>query len=250
MKPPAQILRAALLVTLLAGISVHAADRSDSNAHLWLNYVGDHPIGDRPWGLHLESQFRRADFGGSWQQILIRPGINYTFSPAWSASLGYAYVDTFRYGDYPALDSFPEHRIWEQVSYTHKALRLEWQHRVRLEQRFIGELGDDGRGGYEVENRRYENRFRYMLRTTIPLTADEKTYLALWDEVFFNFGSNVSGNHFDQNRAFIGIGRKLTATSRLEVGWLEQTLQRRGGTIWENNHTLAVWFMSKWPFGK
>jgi hypothetical protein len=70
----------------------------------------------------------------------------------------------------------------------------------------------------------------------------------VWDEVFFNFGSNVSRNYFDQNRAFIGIGRKLTATSRLEVGWLEQTLQRRGGTIWENNHTLAVWLTSKFGF--
>ena len=240
----------ALLLVMATTVGVRAADKSDSNGHLWLNYVGDHPIGDGPWGLHLEGQFRRADFGGNWQQIVIRPGINYTFSPAWSASVGYAYINTFRYGDYPALDSFPEHRIWQQVSYTHKALRLEWQHRVRLEQRLIGELGADSRGGYEVENFRYENRFRYMLRTTIPLTADKKTYLALWDEVFFNFGSNVLGNHFDQNRAFIGIGRKLTATSRLEVGWLEQTLQRRGGAIWENNHTLSVWITSKWPFKK
>ena len=99
-------------------------------------------------------------------------------------------------------------------------------------------------------NHRYENRFRYMLRTTVPLTSDKKTYLALWDEVFFNFGRNVSGNDFDQNRAFIGLGRKLTDTTRLEVGFLEQTVQRRGGTIWENNHTVAVWLLSKWPFGK
>lgn len=250
MRTSVRIFSSVLLITMLASVSIRAADKRDSNSHLWLNYVGDHPLGDGPWGVHLEAQVRRADFGGSWQQLLIRPAINYTISPAWSVSLGYAYVNTYRYGEFPALDSFPEHRIWQQASYTHKALRLEWQHRFRLEQRFIGELGADGRGGFEVENFRYENRFRYMLRTTIPLTADEKTYLALWDEVFFNFGSNVSGNHFDQNRAFIGIGRKLSDTSRLEVGWLEQTLQRRGGTIWEDNHTLAVWLTSKWPFGK
>ena len=84
----------------------------------------------------------------------------------------------------------------------------------------------------------------------MPLTSDKKTYLALWDEVFFNFGSEVVGNHFDQNRAFIGIGHKLTDTTRLEVGFLEQTLQKRGGKIWEHNHTMAVWLTSKWPFGK
>ena len=239
-----------LLIALLSSTVVHAADKSDSNAHLWLNYVGDHPFGDGPWGVHLETQIRRADFGEDWQQFMVRPGINYAFSPTLNATLGYAYVETHPYGEYPALDIFPEHRIWEQLSYTQTALGLEWQHRFRLEQRFIGELGADGDGGYDVANYRYENRFRYMLRTTIPLTASKKTYLALWDEVFFNFGSNVSGNHFDQNRAFIGMGHKLTDTTRLEVGFLEQTLQRRGGTTWEHNHTAAVWLTSKWPFGK
>ena len=244
------ILRATLLLALLASTTLPAADRSDSNGHLWLNYVGDRPIGNSPWGVHLETQLRRADFGGDWQQFMLRPGINYAFTPKLNATLGYAYVETHPYGDYPALDVFPEHRIWQQLSYTHQAFSLEWQHRFRLEQRFIGELGANGGGGFDVVNHRYENRFRYMLRTTVPLTSDKKTYLALWDEVFFNFGRNVSGNDFDQNRAFIGLGRKLTDTTRLEVGFLEQTVQRRGGTIWENNHTVAVWLLSKWPFGK
>ena len=245
-----KILHSILLLTLLASTAIHAAARQDHNTHLWLNYVGDHPLGAGPWGVHLETQIRRADFGRNWQQFLLRPGVNYAFSPALNATLGYAFVDTYRYGDYPALDTFPEHRVWEQLSYTHKAFALEWQHRFRLEQRHLGELGANGSGGFNVVNFRYENRFRYQLRTTVPLTADQKTYLALWNELFFNFGRNVSGNDFDQNRAFIGLGRKLTDTTRLEVGFLEQTIQRRGGTIWENNHTVAVWLTSKLPFGK
>jgi hypothetical protein len=24
-------------------------------------------------------------------------------------------------------------------------------------------------------------------------------------------------------------------------------VQRRGGNVWENNHTLTVWLTSKWP---
>jgi hypothetical protein len=31
---------------------------------------------------------------------------------------------------------------------------------------------------------------------------------------------------------------------------MEQTLFRRGGSIREDNHTIAVWLMSKSPFGK
>jgi hypothetical protein len=67
---------------------------------------------------------------------------------------------------------------------------------------------------------------------------------------FFNFGSNILMNYLDQNRAFIGLGRKLSPTTRLEVGFMEQTLQRRGGAMWESNHTACVWLMSNWPFGK
>lgn len=237
-----------LLVFASLAFSSALADQHDSNGHLWANYVGDHPLFNTPFGLHLEVQNRRTEFGDEWQQLLIRPGINYTISPTITVSAGWAYVRTHPYGDFPAAHDFPEHRGWEQIVVQRQALGLEWQHRVRLEQRWIGEMQRPGGGDFSLRNWRYENRIRYMLRTSIPLTADKRTYLALWDEVFFNFGSNVSRNSFDQNRFFIGIGRKVTDVTRLEVGFMEQTVQRRGGVIWEHNHTLSIWLMSKWPF--
>jgi hypothetical protein len=238
-----------LLTALLVSVPARA-DVLDSNGNLWLNYVGDHPLFGSKWGLHLEAQTRRADFGENWQQLLLRPGINYTLNPNTVLSAGYAWVHTWPYGDFPAKHEFSENRLWEQVAYTRPWLGLEWTHRFRLEQRRIAEMLEDADGEWNVGNWRYENRLRYMLRTSIPLTESKRTYLALWNEVFINFGSNVSGNVFDQNRAFIGIGRKLTDTTRVEVGFMEQTIQRRGGQIWENNHTISVWLMSKWPFGK
>ncbi|MDZ4403191.1 DUF2490 domain-containing protein [Prosthecobacter sp.] len=236
-----------ILLALVGGAS--AADHTESNSNLWLNYVGDHPLFGSKWGLHLESQIRRADFGENWQQLLLRPGINYTISPTLTVSAGYAWVETHPYGDIPVAHEFPEHRLWEQAVITHKVLGLDWTHRFRLEQRRIGEVVLQN-GGWDVQNWRYENRIRYMLRTTIPLSDDKKWYLALWDELFFNFGSNVSMNYLDQNRAFIGLGRQLSDTTKLEIGFMEQTVQRRGGIVWENNHTITVWLMSKRPFGK
>lgn len=228
-----------------------AAPRTDSNGHLWLNYVGDHPLGNGPWGLHLETQTRRADLGADWQQLLVRPGVNYQINPNLSVSAGWAYALTYPYGAYPVTASFPEHRAWEQLLHQFRLFGLDWSQRFRLEQRWLGEMTKNaGTGDYDLSNWRYENRIRYMLRTSVPLSDSGKTYLALWDEVFFNFGSNVVGNDFDQNRAFIGIGRKLTAATRLEAGFMEQTLQRRGGGIREDNHTITVWLTSKWPFGK
>ncbi len=234
------------LLTFLLALSPAVADDHADNYNTWWNYVGDHPLFGSKWGVHLEVQNRREDWGDEWQQLLIRPGINYTLSPSISFSAGYAYVKTYPYGDLPVANEFDEHRAWEQVTYKMKLLGLEWQHRFRLEQRWIEEQNASG----NTKNWRGENRFRYLLRTNIPLTRNQKTYLALWDEIFLNFGGNIDKNHFDQNRAFIGIGHKITPTTRIEIGFMEQTIQRRGGDKWEANHTPSIWILSAWPFGK
>lgn len=214
------------------------------NHNLWLNYVGDHPFSGSPWGVHLEVQNRLSDWGRDWQQLLIRPGINYQFSPNLSASLGYGFVRTHPYGELPAAHRFDESRIWEQLLYKQEAGGLKWTHRLRLEQRWIEELKKDGsHSGW-----RDEQRFRYMLRTEVPLTADKRFYVPVWNEVFLNFGPNIAGNHFDQNRAFLGVGYQVAKSVRLETGILEQSLHKRGGKNWENNHTISVWLSSNLPF--
>lgn len=232
-----------LPVVIAAGLVAGAGRAADAdNSNLWLNYVGDHPIGDGPWGLHLEMQNRLSEWGDDWQQLLFRTGINYQIDPKMGVSLGYAFVETFPYGELPAAAEFDEHRIYGQFAYKDSWKGLDWQHRVRLEQRFIEDLA--------AADWRPENRFRYMLRTTVPLTEDKRWYIALWDEVFLNFGGNLDNNHFDQNRAFAGLGHKLDKFTAIEVGFLEQTLQKRGGVNWEHNHTVAVWLTSNWSPGK
>ncbi len=235
-------------LVFLSLVTSAMADDQDSNGNLWLNYVGDHPILGTKWGIHLEGQARRAELGDDWQQLLLRPGVNYQLTPDTMLSMGYGYVETHRYGDFPALHDFPEHRFWQQVAHNRKWLGLDWTHRLRLEQRWIGEMEKDSGGDWDVDRWRYENRLRYMLRANLPLTPSKNTYLTMSDEIFMNFGSNVKCNEFDQNRAFIGIGYKFDPTTKLEVGFMEQTVQRRGGKIWENNHTPVIWLVSTHPF--
>ena len=69
LRPPPWL--AATAALLLSAAAAPAASVYDSNGHLWLNYVGDHPLGDTKWGIHLESQFRLSDMGSDWQQLLI-----------------------------------------------------------------------------------------------------------------------------------------------------------------------------------
>ena len=71
-----------LLCTLVLFPALHAQSISgrihENNANGWWNYFGDHPIGDTKWGAHLEVQWRRNNIATNWQQLLIRPAVNYS----------------------------------------------------------------------------------------------------------------------------------------------------------------------------
>jgi hypothetical protein len=217
-----------------------AGAQTDNNANGWYMYFGDHPIGKTRWGIHLEGQWRRTNLGLTWQQLLLRPAVNYQLNKKVMLTSGYGFVDWHRYGDYPAKEEFMEHRAFEQVAITQKFLGLDWQNRLRLEQRNIL--------GYAA---RYENRFRYMLRTNIPLKfGDNKQYVGVYDEIMYNFGKNVAANVFDQNRAYIALGRDIGHQTKLEAGFMEQTVQQRSGRVYEHNHTLSIAIYSKLPFGR
>jgi hypothetical protein len=221
----------------------------DNNANAWIMYYGDHPIGNSRWGAHLEGQWRRADLGLAWQQLLLRPGVNFQLTKRIALSGGYTFLESHPYGDHPAAGNNHEHRFYEQVTVNQKIRKLDFAHRFRLEQRNIGVLTKHPDGTYHTDSFRYENRIRYMARTTIPLKpGDKKNYIAVQDELWFNFGKNVDKNVFDQNRAYIALGRDVGHQTKFEFGFMEQTVQKRGGVIFEHNHTLQLAIYSKIPF--
>lgn len=235
-------------IVLLATSPLPAQKIQDLNSHGWFMYFGDHPVSDR-WGLHLEGQWRRADGITQWQQLLLRPGVNYSLKPNLILTLGYGFVRTHPYGDFPGPRVFPEHRVFQQLLAKHKGGPFRWQHRFRLEQRLI----DQGRLGGPSEWQ-YRNRFRYMLRSDFPLQrealARKGAYLGLYDEVFLAFGGHRGPQAVDQNRAYGAIGYNFGLIGRLEAGYMHQYVPQRNGRIVEHNHTAQVAFYSNFPFRK
>ncbi len=226
---------------------------SDSNFHAWYMYSGDHPIGDGPWGVHFDGQWRRQGVGQKWQQLLLRPGVNYDLNPHVQVSGGYAFIETYPYGDFPAATRFPEHRIWQQLLLRQKAGKANLAHRFRLEQRFVGVTDpslpkEDRLTGYS-----HRNRIRYYIKGTIPIGRgglDSDYFLAAYNEIKFNFGKNTANNVFDQNRAYVAIGRKLPGFGSIELGYLQQTVQQGNGRVFEFNHTLQVGLFSNRRIGR
>jgi hypothetical protein len=248
------LLRLILLAWLLAGTAVWAQSMSvpatarqfTSNAHGWFMYFGDHPVkAGSKWGIHLEGQWRRHDVVSRWQQLLLRPALNYEVNRNLVLTGGYGLITTHRYGAFPTAAPFPEHRLFQQALVRQAIGKWSLSHRYRLEQRFLGEKRVLADGRRELVRWRHENRFRYMFRLMRPIHGPWG--VALYDEFFLNFGRNVAANVFDQNRAYAALTHSLGKASRIEVGYLNQIVQQRNGRIFENNHTVQVAIYSTLP---
>ena len=195
---------------------------ADHNTIGWLVYTGTFKIKPKI-AIHTEYQWRRVDGFKNCQQSLLRTGINYTVRKDISLNAGYAFAETFPYGDYPVATAFPEHRIYEQVVIKNPVGKIEISHRFTLEQRFAGKVTIDN--NQKNIDWIYLNRMRYRLRTEIPIGKNNWS-IAFQDEVFIGWGKNIGTNVFDQNRLAAMIGYKLNKHIKFEAGYLNQILQQ------------------------
>jgi hypothetical protein len=221
---------------------------NDQNTIGWYNYFGTFKL-DKKFSLHTEYQLRRSNFITDSQQELLRLGVNYQLNAKVQLRLGYAWIETYPYGDIPISSfgkDFTEHRSFQAITLTDKISILDISHRFMLEQRWVGK--------YSEANLSHEDAFpllhrlRYMVRVQVPLKGNaikNKTpYVAMYDEIFIGFGKNVNENIFDQNRFGFLLGYKFNDVVRLEAGYLNQMLQLgrevNGRNVFQNNNGFII----------
>ncbi|MDX5435619.1 MAG: DUF2490 domain-containing protein [Pontibacter sp.] len=233
------------MLSLKAQAQTEDSRINDHNNNGWYMYFGDHKLSSK-WGLHTELQVRRYKILKDPQQLLIRSGMNYHLTPDAFVTLGYGFIETYPYGDYPAPEEVTEHRIYEQLQLKGSLGRIGLTHRYRLEQRWI-EVP-------QTTDYTYLNRARYFLKATLPLAGPsleaKEPYLAVYDEVFVGFGKNIRKNIFDQNRAYVALGFKFSDAASAELGYLNQIVQKANGVVFERNHTLQAGFTYNLDFSK
>lgn len=212
---------------------------NDFNNINWLQTFNSISL-NKKWSLHLEYQWRRAEGLKNWQQSLLRIGANYKLNDNVTAHLGYGWIETFPYGDYPIANNgtFPEHRIYEQLNFRQPVNKFLFTHRFRIEQRWLGRVKPGTADNREIEDWFFLHRFRYQFRTQYPFytKGDKQFYGAAADEIFIGAGKNLGLNIFDQNRLFLLFGLKLNKKISIETGYLNQTLQQ-GRRV--NNSTIV-----------
>lgn len=237
-----------ILVLFCATINAQNTRIKNYNSIGWYNYFGTFKLNDK-FGIHTEYQFRRDELITNWQQGLLRVGVNHQLHPRVQLRFGYAWIETFPYGDIPINGmgkDFTEHRIFQAVTTTDKISIVELSHRLMLEQRFVGRYSNSNLTSEDEYP--LLNRLRYMFRIQIPLKGNEikdKTpYLAIYDEIFVGFGENVNENIFDQNRVGILLGYRFNKNFRLEAGYLNQIVQLgrevNDRNVFQNNNGLII----------
>jgi Protein of unknown function (DUF2490) len=237
-----RLLFAALAATALSA-QTPPAHVIDFNRHAWVSYSGDHAVAGR-WGIHFDAQWRRAELGMQWQQYQLRPGVNFQANRYVTLTLGYAFTKTYPYGEFPVAKAIPEHRIYQQALVRHRVRGVHLSHRIRWEERFIRYPQNLDRSST------YQNRFRYSLKADFPLTGENARmgwYIPAFNEILIGVPPNYGARPWDQNRAFVGVGRVLGNTGRVEAGYLNQFLGQRNGRVFEFNSTLLVTFSSTIP---
>jgi hypothetical protein len=179
----------------------------------WFMFFNQTRVGEK-WSIHAEAQYRSFNIFPNTEQLLLRTGINYHINNTAFASMGYANVTNYAFDkeQTPGV-VVSENRLWQQFFMRNSIGRCFFEHRYRLEQRWL----------LSNNNTRYHDRIRYLLRLTLPINKKviEKNalFLSFYDEIFIHFSSTP----FDRNRLYGAIGFQFNSNANIQIGYLAQT---------------------------
>jgi hypothetical protein len=192
-----KILTSLLALSVIAAYAQIPEKEIHSREQLWLGYFNQTRITNK-FGLWLDVHYRRTDnFVDRPFQILVRPALNFFIKDNVRVQTGYTFVNHFP--GKGLTTSRPEHRGWQQIWLSQKYVGFNTLQWLRIEERFNKKIVND----VLQPDTYFTVRARYQYSFFIPLKGKEikaKTpFLAAIDEVFLNFGKNVTYNTFDQN---------------------------------------------------
>ena len=215
-----------LLLAVLPLMSPSARAATAQDEQFWLNLTAMGSVKDELI-YFAEVQPRIGDSVSRVDQALLRGAIGWKFSPSVSLYQGYAHVVLPVEGG----RDLNEERSFQQLNWTlGKPWGGELSSRTRLEQRWRSD-GDDM--GW---------RLREMVRYEKPLKPGSDAVNALvYAEGFAALNDTDWGARagFDQLRSFVGAELGLPGQSTLEVGYLNQLINQRGGDT-RINHVASV----------
>ena len=197
-----------------------------TDQRVWTTTTIQGRIGDDDnWRWTADSIVRSRDGTRTIDFLAERVMITRTLTPQVSAAFGYAYGAGF-----PDSGSLREHRFVQQIAWSGGG-RTRVSLKTRVEERFI-------------TGRPRLLRLRQQVRIAWPIFGG-RLLAVVWEELFVQTNASAPGTVvFDSNRAFVGIGRKVTPRTVVEVGYLN-VYSHLGPNRHLRSHVLSVaWSLS------
>ncbi len=171
------------------------------------------------WAYYGEYHLRRKDGLQKMGQIYLRVGATYKVAKYLDLTVGF--VNPYYWApnpEEPNMDKVvPQYRGWQQAVLATPFDHIKVMHQFRLEQRFRRDYRHDAPF-------KLTHRFRYKITAYLPLNHKDfgpgTLFMALYNEIFIQAGKSVVYNHFEDNRAFIGLGYNLNRSIQLQSGYM------------------------------
>jgi len=171
----------------------------------------------------MEGQGRFGNDASQFSQSLVRPGLGYALTDKVVVWAGYAWAPTCE--PLNRVGCFDEHRIWQQVTWADNFSFGRLSARSRFEERFFNHQtpipGNDD----------VAYRFRQLVKLAVPMPAvDPNLSFIVQSELFIAMNTvdnpGFISRGYDQNRAFVGLGYKVNQYATVELGYMNQFINR------------------------
>lgn len=206
---------------------------------VWLSYMNQSRLTNKI-GVGFDLQLKTKDhFTQRLSQSMMGPSFSYYPTDKARVSLGYTYVSNYAIGKYQSLTQ-PEHRIWQQAQWANREKRVKTMLSLRLEEKYKRKTESDTTLRKDFS---FNYRTRTMLGVQLPLGNESRkpnVSFVISDEVYFNFGKQITYNHFDQNWFFTGFAIHLTGQDNIQLGYMNVFQQLPQGHQYRTIHVARV----------
>lgn len=197
------------IVTLLC-LNLNAQDTGETTLGSWYEITSSNKISD---DFSISASFTNWNYELFNNQHLALGliSVNYHINKNVFFGFGYGNGSIDPSFEDPSKPFIGENRIFQNIYITHRSKKITWNHRFRLEQRFLD---------YPQDNL-LKHRIRYRFKGSLPL--NKTLFLSIYDEIIFNL------NEFDlhQNRAFAGIGVKFNKNINAIFGYARHSYKTK-----------------------
>lgn len=163
-----------------------------------------------------EFNFRRTNFLQDWEQIVLRPSVQYKLENGLTAAIGYSHIQNYSYSNFSSPIDFKENNLWQQFFIKQTFKHFDISHRIRFEERFKENIGEVNENSI-ITDTEYSGRLRYRFIVTVPILKKQNISAIAYDEVFLDFEKGLQPKNLNQNWIFIGLrfreSQHITITS-------------------------------------